>query len=536
MGIKGGLLEEPFDAALINWKELVVKFLKYCAKDPMPAEAPRTSEELILRSREVYRQHRALADAAIRGAANFLANPDGALHVKTLKTSLEEYRSTAIGREIGKRIYEAPEFAPMREELKSSSLAVGVGFSGSAWALIGGYFGVEHIYNDPEATLRAWYALELELVAGIDVGLSLSFWTNQAPLDGCIMGFELDLAVEIPLTNPAYPFFPFALKFVPIWQRPQFSAKWEFAGFAIQLPLGLIYPRIGGMYGVAAGVFLAHQKAEERKPRASLSVLDADGTSTITVATPTTLTFTITFNTTESFDAAAQIVYTMPNSFSTTDISAFEVANPPTGWDFSVSDDDSGLVLTAKSALTYDATQTISFTTNAVQASGKVNTGDIEKGYVRAKLTTTDRFAVQTAAPLDVAWETFKASLDWNASVGTDPDYVMSFTTSTCSSTSECSGEDTPAYSQNSKTPQCLAQATDSEGNLWCFGYQYNYTDTGSADNTGELRAAIWREDLPAATASTGKYVQPGGSTMQTSTTLGSSADGPTITITVTFD
>jgi|GEM_PF-2825771 len=529
MARQKGLLEESFDEAFGKIPGWIKTVLKDCAKNPVPAEAPKTAAEALARCYEVYRENQVLADEALVSSIEFLSSQEGPVHVKALQGALVDREPTTIGREIATRMYDAPQFQPLRKQLDSTKLeAFGLGLSGSAFLIGGLYGGVEYIFGDPETELRWWYGVELEIVSGIDIGISTSFWIDQAPLTGCNFGFEVDLSRVFTVGTRS---IPAAVKFTVFLQRAEYTTKYKFAGFSLQVGLGITYP---WKFGV--GAFLAHQGAAKRRARATMKVTGSDGTSTIAVATPNILTFKIDFNQeSTTFNELARMNLNLPKSFGETDLANFTIPSPPDHWSFLSVDASSGsFSLQADSQVTYNAGDSVEFSSNTVEASGQLNTGTIEKGTVSGVLQSTNKYSLAVSAPLDVAWQTFSASLNWSAIIGTSGDYDMTFTTSGCSPT-QCSGTNTTAYSQNSTAVTCLAEASDGTY-TWCFGYQYDYSDPGNTDNVGQLRAAIWREDLPVATAAVGKYVQSGGSTLTTSATLGSSADGPTITITVAFN
>lgn len=486
MGKQKGLLEESFADALLRASHTDSRF-KCVDTSEYPGVAPRSELEIVQEVLEFYRANQELVDAAVQSGTSFVETREGLSHVKALEGSLAGGEWSPLSGEIAGRIWDDDAFRGTRAQVTQSGLrTVGIGVSGDAFAWFGKAGGAEGLMPFAVVhTARTWHTtIERELVVGVSAGMSLSFWWDF-PMSGCIFG----LVVQLALGG--------GLRVMLIRQRTVDDAdatpgavpkpKFPIAGFAVQFGLGFSFP------GIAAGYYVGNQKARERVPDLSISVTNATtGGNTITVNTEASLSVAVsTGNIAYTLGDGTTLTLNMPYYFTEEEVSAMTISDLPSTWTYAAS--ETNLVLTCADGGSWDARSTpLTFTIGNVESSGTIGTGTIEEGLVTATLDTTTETKYAVAA-LDLAWAQFSASVTWSAQIG-DDDYFTFVTP--CTGASSCSGGPVTAYSQSSYKVTPLLTATDTDGNTWEFGYQFNYTGD---DNTPQIRAVMWQEDTSVA-------------------------------------
>jgi hypothetical protein len=199
--------------------------------------------------------------------------------------------------------------------------------------------------------------------------------------------------------------------------------------------------------------------------------------------------------------------------------------------------DGSNFLFTANTDVSWSADQQIAFEIGNVQSAGTANAGDVQRGAViLIAHPSSEKLPAEAQSQLSLAWEQFSASITWDASAGTATNH-LTLTGDCANSQTSCSGGPVTAYSQNSYPVTSLVPATDSDGNAWELGYQFNYVSNGDGTYTTRLRAVVYDPTTSPATARyTGDWVPYGSADETPSTAKYMNTAGQTqITIYVTY-
>jgi hypothetical protein len=428
----------------------------------MPADAPQTEQAVVQECLAVYHEYQDVIDGAVQGVVQYLKNPDGRAHVKALQGALADSHPTDLSADIARRITSSPEFGAMNAAVTTSGLATtGVGVSGNAYAIIGAAGGAE-VLGSGFDHFRTWHAVELEILAGVDAGLTLSFW-NTWPLTGCIFGLCIDVQYEA-----------LAIRFMLVRQRTETGTTLPVAGFSIQIGLGLLILPVG------AGRYLGKQDARERERRFTLDVENSatDG-DTIYNAIEATLDVTIHCGIATSFADGSTITIDMPSYFTSAQVENMSISLDSDAWSWAYDSTANTLVLTTNGDA-WAENSDFAFTIAKVTA-----TGETQTGYVKMTINwdPDNRFSNKLRASLDLADYEYSADFTWSTSTGAFLTTINTPTSGTGSGTTSVSGDLIP-----------LTTATDKDGNTWNLGYILDYDASGNP----QIAAAMQKSDTTA--------------------------------------
>jgi hypothetical protein len=425
--------------------------------------------ELLREMQEFHRKHRATIDLAVDGAVALAGSPEGRSQVERLEGSLRRDIARVDG-EPARALLRRAELQPVVGSAQAEGVvAVSVGVSlGLSIVLIGAAAGADALINvnDDHVYVRGFGVADvgLDLFAGI--GLNIGIWQAMPAIDQ--KTYIGGLLIDVPL-GPAVIRVMAVREGPGMWSSP---SDFRLLGFTIAIN-----------YGVGAGVMVYRgpQYTLGIAPRrASLTVCNCTdgtdpckpGTSSVAQNVSSKLLCTLenTSEKTITIAPGSTLTLTMPQFFTSSDVSAIQVT-PPSNWT-SQGWDNRSLTLAYSGSSSLDWTDAL----NITLANVKPSQADPLDGEVSVRIpdaevqgATIDKPGVVAAANLTLVPAIKYATISWTA---TFPNFTLD-------AGQPSSGTNVTAVSQDSQnTVVMLTEVTDSNNKPWELGYQFYIDDT----------------------------------------------------------
>ncbi|MEP7220972.1 MAG: hypothetical protein ABI876_18750, partial [Bacteroidota bacterium] len=466
----------------------------------------------------------------IRRAMNFLDTPGGVAQAQAFRAALESQDSELLSTELATGILGSDELGLVGDSRLQGLQGIGIGMSlGVSFKIrVGLLAGIDLVFDtqDSNAQRREWVGATTASVRSASIGLELSFWFNNKPLTGTIMGLYLD--VYIPLENNPILFY---FRILYIRERPQAGTRFISSAVTIQFPIGVVSPI--GTKSLQFGAFVAKQWAHQRSKRSTLDVIN-ESTGQATISVEETTTLKVTFKNTSVYDyylnPGSTLTIGLPAYFSDDDIDNMSIDS--SGWTLTYGSGkliltlDEGYMWGSDSALTFEITNVSSSNTPPSSAQSW-------PGQINATLNSNvSTVPIAATAEFDLIWASSQATLSWNASLNSE---YFTFTDG-----APTGGNGVSATADPGSTVVTLTTAQQvGTDDVWVLGYVYNYNTALPDDPQPQIAAVWWKQDAVKTSSNlyTGNVVTPDSTDLTTECYYGNLENsGCLISIDVVFN